>query len=147
MGGLLQFLIHSSDLTQGIVKSIKTGEFALSNPTTTDSNRKFEYSRFNTKLFGKCLEKKWKKQCLVQVGMNIRMLVYLEAELLAKSVEDWARQQKSMNVLDIASGPGAFGYTFAKHYPQAKVTAFDFPNVIPITQKHVEKQGVASQVT
>lgn len=48
-------------------------------------------------------------------------------------------------VLDVASGSGVWGIAFAEADRQIRVTAQDFPGMIPVTRSYVERHGVAEQ--
>lgn len=52
---------------------------------------------------------------------------------------------KAMSVLDIAAGHGMYGITVAKHNPNARVTAVDWPAVLEVARKNAQKAGVASR--
>ena len=49
------------------------------------------------------------------------------------------------HVLDVAAGSGVWGIAFAEADPQTRVTAQDFPGVIPVTRSYVERHRVARQ--
>lgn len=72
-------------------------------------------------------------------------LMQLPAELLAKLIG--GNQQQPLRVLDVAAGHGLFGITIAKHYPKAKVTALDWPNVLAVARENAEMAGVADRHT
>jgi SAM-dependent methyltransferase len=48
-------------------------------------------------------------------------------------------------ILDVAAGSAAWSLGFAKQYPEANVTALDFPAVLNVTRQYVEQLGVESQ--
>ncbi|MEJ0000292.1 MAG: methyltransferase [Verrucomicrobiota bacterium] len=56
-----------------------------------------------------------------------------------------AQAQEDIHVLDIAAGSGAWGIALAQQSPRVKVTAVDWPGVLPITRKHVAKFDLDAQ--
>ena len=48
----------------------------------------------------------------------------------------------SHKVLDIAAGHGKFGIAFAKQYPNARVTALDWPDVLQVAQENARSEGL-----
>ncbi|HSE06762.1 MAG TPA: methyltransferase [Methylomirabilota bacterium] len=52
---------------------------------------------------------------------------------------------RPLRVLDVAAGPGAFGIAFAEAYPQAEVTALDWPAVLEVAQDNARAAGVAGR--
>jgi SAM-dependent methyltransferase len=48
-------------------------------------------------------------------------------------------------VLDLAAGSGVWGVALAKRSPRVRVTAVDWPGVLPATQRTAERQGVADR--
>jgi len=49
-------------------------------------------------------------------------------------------------LLDVGGGSGAFSMEFIKKKPGIEATVFDLPNVVPITEKFIEKEGYSSQI-
>ncbi len=49
------------------------------------------------------------------------------------------RTWKGLNVLDVAAGSGAWGIAFAQNDADTRVTALDWPNVLEVTKKFVDK--------
>ncbi|MGN6545511.1 MAG: methyltransferase, partial [Aureliella sp.] len=56
-------------------------------------------------------------------------------------------QLRPFTVLDIAAGHGLFGITIAKHFPNAHVTALDWPNVLKVAKENAIQYGVADRHT
>jgi cyclopropane fatty-acyl-phospholipid synthase-like methyltransferase len=54
---------------------------------------------------------------------------------------------KAGRVLDIAAGHGMFGITLAKHDPDARITALDWPNVLEVARDNAVRAGVADRHT
>ena len=50
------------------------------------------------------------------------------------------------SVLDIGGGSGAFSMEFVSRKPEIEATVFDLPNVVPITQKFIEKEGFSNRI-
>jgi 16S rRNA G966 N2-methylase RsmD len=50
------------------------------------------------------------------------------------------------SVLDIGGGSGAFSMEFVSRKPEIQATVFDLPNVVPITQKFIEKEGYSNRI-
>ncbi len=50
------------------------------------------------------------------------------------------------SVLDIGGGSGAFSMEFITRKPSIQATVFDLPNVVPITQQFIDKEGFASKI-
>ena len=48
-------------------------------------------------------------------------------------------------ILDVAAGSAAWSLPFAQTMPEARVTALDFPEVIPIARRYAEQFGVADR--
>jgi 2-polyprenyl-3-methyl-5-hydroxy-6-metoxy-1,4-benzoquinol methylase len=48
-------------------------------------------------------------------------------------------------ILDVGAGTGAWSIPFAEAIPQARVTALDYPEVIPVTREFAEKHSVAER--
>jgi SAM-dependent methyltransferase len=48
-------------------------------------------------------------------------------------------------VLDLAAGSGVWSIALAKRSPRVRVTAVDWPGVLPATQRTAERQGVADR--
>ena len=51
-----------------------------------------------------------------------------------------------VDVLDVAASHGVFGFTIALANPLARVTALDWPNILPITMANARQCGVAERV-
>jgi acetylserotonin N-methyltransferase len=49
-------------------------------------------------------------------------------------------------LLDIAGGAGTFSIALAQHYPDIHCTVAELPSVCPVTQRYIERYGVAQQV-
>ena len=56
-----------------------------------------------------------------------------------------AGKPQPWKVLDIAAGHGLFGVAVARHNPQAKIVAVDWPNVLKVAQENAQQAGVAER--
>lgn len=53
----------------------------------------------------------------------------------------------SVSVLDLAAGSGVWGISLAEKSPQVRVTAVDWPAVLPVTRRVAERYKVADRFT
>ena len=79
----------------------------------------------------------------VEFARAMAPLMHMPAQLLADLVGGDAGQP--LRVLDFAAGHGLFGITIAKRYPQAHVTALDWPNVLAVAADNARQAGVAGR--
>ncbi len=70
-------------------------------------------------------------------------LMQLPAQLLADLVG--ADIQQPLRVLDVAAGHGLFGIAVAQRYPQAQITALDWPNVLAVAADNARRAGLAER--
>ncbi len=49
------------------------------------------------------------------------------------------------HILDVAAGSGVWGIAFAEADPHTRVTAHDFPGMIPVTRSYAERHRVSGQ--
>lgn len=54
---------------------------------------------------------------------------------------------RAMKVLDIAAGSGVWGIAVAQRFPQARVTAVDWPTVAEITRDVAKRHGVGDRLS
>jgi precorrin-6B methylase 2 len=54
--------------------------------------------------------------------------------------------EKVSRVLDVGGGSGAFAMAFAKAKPGINATVFDLPNVVPLTRRYIEAEGLSARV-
>src|SRR5579884_1770672 len=66
----------------------------------------------------------------VEFARGMAPLMRMPAQLLAGLVG--GDKQQPLRVLDVAAGHGLFGITIAERYPNAHVTALDWPNVLAV---------------
>ncbi len=71
-------------------------------------------------------------------------------ESIASNVSQELIRQFPLNgdeeILDLGCGPGTYFRTFLKTYPEARATAVDTEDVIPITRHHVEREDLSGRV-
>jgi cyclopropane fatty-acyl-phospholipid synthase-like methyltransferase len=68
------------------------------------------------------------------------------ARKIAPKVVDKLDLSKVTRVLDIGGGSGAYAMAFAKAKPNINASVFDLPNVIPITHRYIEKEGLTGKI-
>ena len=69
---------------------------------------------------------------------------YPSAMALARHL-DLDSSQRPIRVLDIAAGSGVWGIALAQASPQVRVTAVDWPGVLPVTKQTVERFHIADR--
>lgn len=79
----------------------------------------------------------------VKFARAMQPMMAMPAQLMAKLVDPNA--DKKLKILDIAAGHGLYGIAFAKHNPQADVTALDWPNVLEVAKENAQAAGVADR--
>jgi 2-polyprenyl-3-methyl-5-hydroxy-6-metoxy-1,4-benzoquinol methylase len=79
----------------------------------------------------------------VEFARAMAPLMQMPARLLADLVGGDAGQP--LRVLDIAAGHGVYGITIAERYPQAHVTALDWPNVLAVAEENARRAGLAGR--
>jgi 2-polyprenyl-3-methyl-5-hydroxy-6-metoxy-1,4-benzoquinol methylase len=79
----------------------------------------------------------------VEFARAMAPLMQMPARLLADLVG--GDTGKPLRVLDVAAGHGLFGITIAERYPQAQVTALDWPNVVAVAEENARRAGLADR--
>ncbi len=79
----------------------------------------------------------------VEFAHSMAPMMMMPAEVIANLVG--AGQGEKCRVLDIAAGHGLFGINIARHNPQARIVALDWPNVLEVARKNARKSGVESR--
>src|ERR1051326_229140 len=82
----------------------------------------------------------------LEFARGMAPLMFPAAEAIATLLHGELASRPSVKVLDIAASHGLFGLTVAKRLPQAHIYALDWANVLEITQKNAESQGVGDRV-
>ena len=54
---------------------------------------------------------------------------------------------RPLSVLDVAAGHGLFGITIGKRFPNARITALDWRNVLTVAEENARQQGVNDRYT
>jgi SAM-dependent methyltransferase len=76
--------------------------------------------------------------------LDIFPMSYPAAQFLAREMSFGAAGDP-VRVLDIAAGSGVWGIAQAQSSPRVRVTAVDWPEVIPVTKKTAERFGFADR--
>jgi SAM-dependent methyltransferase len=79
----------------------------------------------------------------VKFARGMAGLMAMPADLLAQRILQGSTA--ALKVLDIAAGHGLFGIAFARHNPQATVSAVDWANVLTVAQENAQRAGVADR--
>jgi hypothetical protein len=79
----------------------------------------------------------------VPFARGMAPLMRLPADLLAGLVG--GDTDRPLKVLDVAAGHGLFGIAVAERYPQAHVTALDWPNVLAVAAEFARTAAVADR--
>ena len=68
---------------------------------------------------------------------------------IAKAVEyaNIIKFSDNEKILDLGGGSGVFAMEFVRRTKGATAVVFDLPNVLPFTQKYIEKAGLSDRVT
>jgi len=66
---------------------------------------------------------------------------------IAAGVMDKIQPVKFHHMLDIGGGPGTWSIAFLRAAPEARVTLFDLPAVVPIAEKNFAEAGLTGRVT
>ena len=77
---------------------------------------------------------------------NIFPMSYAPATALAKHL-NFGESGPPVRVLDLGTGSGVWSIALAQSSPRVKVTAVDWPGVLPIAQKHADRFGVGDRYT
>ncbi len=79
----------------------------------------------------------------VQFARSMAPLMHMPAEAIAGELG--ADRGQAWKVLDIAAGHGIFGITVARHNPNARIVAVDWPGVLQVAKENAAKFGVATR--
>lgn len=77
---------------------------------------------------------------------NIFNMSYAPAKALAQHLA-LGESGPPVRVLDLGSGSGVWGIAVAQSSPRVRVTAVDWPGVLPITKKTADRLGVGDRYT
>src|SRR5207244_262367 len=67
------------------------------------------------------------------------------AHRLAEILGPWAMGRERLEILDVACGSGLYSLTLAAAHPHARATLADWPNVLPLTRRNVERMGLTER--
>jgi ubiquinone/menaquinone biosynthesis C-methylase UbiE len=68
------------------------------------------------------------------------------AQALAAELAKLFRKRNDIKILDIAAGSGVWSIALAQQLPGSRITAVDFPKVLPVTRKVAGKFGLDSRL-
>jgi 2-polyprenyl-3-methyl-5-hydroxy-6-metoxy-1,4-benzoquinol methylase len=123
VGGSLEFLLADDlrDAFRRLTEAVRRGGTALSEHGTVSPDNPI-----------------W-----VAFARAMAPLMQLPARLLADLIG--GDTQQPLRVLDVAAGHGLFGIAVAQRYPQARVTALDWPNVLAVAAENARRAGVGGR--
>lgn len=123
LGGALQFLLTPSltECFNQLTGAVRQGGTAVSDEGTVSYDNPI-----------------W-----VDFARAMAPLMQLPAQLLVPLVG--AEPSKPLKVLDIAAGHGLFGITIAHKFPQAQITALDWPNVLAVARENAVQAGIQNR--
>jgi ubiquinone/menaquinone biosynthesis C-methylase UbiE len=81
-----------------------------------------------------------------QLVEDIFPMSYGAARALGQAL-NLAAATQPVRVLDLAAGSGVWGIALAQQSPQVRVTAVDWPGVIPVTRRVAARHGLADRFT
>ncbi len=73
--------------------------------------------------------------------------MHTRAKIQAPKVISYLNLKGISKVLDVGGGSGAFSFAFVKAKKGLRATVFDLPNVINITKKYIEQEGMTEFVS
>jgi SAM-dependent methyltransferase len=83
--------------------------------------------------------------CWVEFARSMAPMARLTAMLITEALgKDGGPPPR--DVLDIAAGHGAFGITLAQRFPELKVTALDWPNVLEVAKENAREAKVSERL-
>jgi precorrin-6B methylase 2 len=71
-------------------------------------------------------------------------MMAMPAQMMAEIINQQVPQRK-LKVLDIAAGHGVFGIAVAGRFPEAEITALDWPNVLEVAQENARRAGISER--
>jgi 2-polyprenyl-3-methyl-5-hydroxy-6-metoxy-1,4-benzoquinol methylase len=86
----------------------------------------------------------WKSD--ISRALHTWPLEAIQARQMWRTLGVTRRRKPSPRILDTACGSGVNSFVLAQADPGARVTAFDFPNVLEVTRQVAEAMGVVKQV-
>lgn len=73
---------------------------------------------------------------------NSRQMAAAGGKALAEVVAETIGNGGPRAILDIACGSGFYGFSLLKRFPQARLVSFDYANVLRLTEKDAEREGL-----
>lgn len=80
----------------------------------------------------------------VRFARAMAPMMAMPAKFMAQMIGQPASQGK-LKVLDIAAGHGMFGIAVAQQFPEAEITALDWPNVLEVATENAQKAGISER--
>ncbi len=123
LGGALDFLLtpQLKECFQHLTEAVRRGGTAISDEGTVSHDNPI-----------------W-----VAFARAMGPMMQLPAKLLADLVG--GDRQQPLRVLDVAAGHGLFGITIAEDFPQSRITALDWANVLAVATENAKRAGVANR--
>ena len=123
LGGTMEFLLSTElrECFRSLTSAVRRGGTAVSAEGTVSHDN----------------------QIWVAFARAMGPMMQLPARLLVDLVDGDRKQ--SLRVLDVAAGHGVFGITIAEQYPQSRITALDWPNVLAVAAENAQRAGVANR--
>ncbi|HEX3559534.1 MAG TPA: methyltransferase [Pyrinomonadaceae bacterium] len=75
----------------------------------------------------------------------VRTLHVVNREPARRTAAALGAGAEGLRVLDVACGSGVWGIAFAEADPSARITAQDFPGVLPTTREYVQRHGLTER--
>ena len=70
---------------------------------------------------------------------------FLPEAFLRQAVVEPIKGARWAQVIEVAAGHGLFGTAVARRFPNARVTALDWPNVLAVAKENAAREGVADR--
>lgn len=77
---------------------------------------------------------------------NSRQMAAANGKALAELLAEVMNEAGPRLILDIACGSGFYGFSLLKRFPQARLVSFDYANVLRLTEKDAEREGLRERV-
>lgn len=71
-------------------------------------------------------------------------MMMMPAQLMSQIIER-EMPRRPLKVLDIAAGHGMFGIAVGRQFPEATVTALDWPNVLQVANENARQAGISER--
>jgi trans-aconitate methyltransferase len=77
---------------------------------------------------------------------NSRQMAAANGKALAELVAEVVDEAAPRRILDIACGSGMYGFALLKRFPDARLVSFDYANVLRLTEKDAQREGLHQRV-